>query len=322
MTYEEIKEALIEKGADTKLFDMPAIRERLEKTICSIDDIAINADGTFNFGNCIMQKATIDQEKEISVWHDEPPLGDVGYGEGYFSSEKKKASKDVLYIVEHFEVERQKNQALDAPFNLDEDYKPTFREQIAKLTIVDSDGIEVETQEIDNGNFVREELNKGNLSYKSFEEHPSLVSKRLTRANGIITEEKNGHKLESYDIGRWDLSEAATFGTAEGERPVAMILACVDNAQKLEKKYPHLHSSINKRKQELMQQVDARTLAFRSESINLRGQNDKLQRMLQKALSFAQTVRDSRVGKLFFGKKAKEVLGEQDKDAKQLPEGR
>ena len=318
MAYEELKEALIKKGADAKLFDMPAIRERLEKANCSIDDIAINTDGTFNFGNCIMQKATIDQEKEISVWHDEPPLGDVGYGDGYFSSEKKKVSQDVLYIVENFEVERQKNQALDAPFNLGEDYKPTFIEQLAKLTIVDSDGIEVETQEIVNGNL----LNKGNLSYKSFEEHPSLVSKRLTRANGIITEEKNGHKWESYDIGRWDLREMDTFGTREGESPVAVILACVDNAQKLEKKYPHLHSSINKRKQELMQQVDARTLAFRSESINLRSQNDKLQRMLQKALSFAQTVRDSRVGKLFFGKKAKEVLGEQDKDAKQLPEGR
>lgn len=322
MSYEELKEALIEKGADSKLFDMPAIRERLEKITCSVDDIVINTDGTFNFGNCTMQKSIIEQEEEISVWHDEPPMGDVGYGEGYFSSEKKKVSQDILYLVEHFEVERQKNQALDAPFNLDEEYKPTYREELAKLSIVDVDGFEIETQEIDNGNFVRDELGKGTLSYKSFEEHQNLVSKRLTRSKGKITEEKDGQKWESYDIGKWDLKETATFGTDEGERPVAMILACEDNAQSLEKKYPHLKSSIEKRKQELMQQIDERTLAFRTESINLRGQNDRLQKMLQKTLSFAQTVRDSRVGKIFFGKKAKEVLGEQDKDAKQLPEGR
>ena len=55
---------------------------------------------------------------------------------------------------------------------------------------------------------------------------------------------------------------------------------------------------------------------------NLTQENEKQRKMLEKSLSFAQTVRDSRVGRLFFGKKAKEVLGEKNKNAKPLPEGR
>ena len=39
-------------------------------------------------------------------------------------------------------------------------------------------------------------------------------------------------------------------------------------------------------------------------------------------MEFAQTVRDSAVGKIFFGRKAKEVLGNQEKDTKSLSDGR
>lgn len=63
-------------------------------------------------------------------------------------------------------------------------------------------------------------------------------------------------------------------------------------------------------------------LSLQMEDSEQKKQIEKLQTMLQKSLAFAQTVRDSRVGKLFFGKKAKEVLGEIDKDTKQLTEGR
>ena len=55
---------------------------------------------------------------------------------------------------------------------------------------------------------------------------------------------------------------------------------------------------------------------------NLTQENKRQRKMLEKALTFAQTVRDSSVGRLFFGRKAKEVLGEKNKNAKQLPEGR
>lgn len=54
----------------------------------------------------------------------------------------------------------------------------------------------------------------------------------------------------------------------------------------------------------------------------LEEQNRKLQNMLNKTLEFAQTVRNSPIGKIFFGKKAKEVLGDQEKDTKRLSDGR
>ena len=44
--------------------------------------------------------------------------------------------------------------------------------------------------------------------------------------------------------------------------------------------------------------------------------------MLNKTIEFAQTVRNSPIGKIFFGKKAKEVLGDQEKDTKRLSDGR
>ena len=55
---------------------------------------------------------------------------------------------------------------------------------------------------------------------------------------------------------------------------------------------------------------------------NLRKENQIQRKMLEKSLTFAQTVRNSAVGNLFFGKKAKEVLGEKNKNTKKLPEGR
>lgn len=69
-------------------------------------------------------------------------------------------------------------------------------------------------------------------------------------------------------------------------------------------------------------ETNQKIINLEKEIDELKTQNMQLQLMLTKALEFAQTVRNSRVGKLFFGKKAKEVLSEQDKNIKQLPEGR
>lgn len=55
---------------------------------------------------------------------------------------------------------------------------------------------------------------------------------------------------------------------------------------------------------------------------NLTQENKRQRKMLEKALSFAETVRNSSVGRLFFGKRAKEVLGEKNKNLKYLPKGR
>ena len=339
MIYEELKETLIEKGVDSKLFDMPAVRERLEeayyeKIRYSLDDFIVNPDGTFNFGNCIMQKGTIEREENVPIGTAERVIDPInGETEEYTVYEKQKVPKQMLTIVEYFEKEHQKNQALDAPFNLREDYEPTFKELAAQLTIVDEDGIETETKDIDNGIYVRQQLQQGTLSYKSFEKPPIIVNRSLTRAKGIVIEEEKEEttyiaekakvrKNEFYDNGSWklDLTGRSSIGTKDGNSPVSAIKEFEYNSQKLLRKYPHLEATIRKREEELLELIDSRTLDAISENINLRGQNDRLQKMLKKALTFVQTVKDSRVGNLFFGRKAKEVLGEQDKNVKEFPE--
>lgn len=335
MSYEELREVLIEKGADAKLFDMPAIRERLEKESISPDDIVVNFDGTFNFGKYVVEKKKIEKVVEEPTVEQtqhfksnntalDAPFS-IDEDSGVISTKKTVQQDKVLTIVECGETSISSNVALDAPFSMDENYQKSYKGLKAKLTIVDTDGIEIETQEIENSQFLERETQKGKLSYRTFDERNDLVSTRTTRDNGMVIEtDSTGRKTEFYDDGKWNLTlnGRASIGTQEGSRPTVAMSVYDTNSQKLIKKYPQLQSSVERRKQSLMKQIDTRTLSLMSDNLTLEGNNEKLQKMLQKALTFAQTVRDSRVGKIFFGKKAKEVLGEQDKDAKQLPEGR
>lgn len=319
-TYEELREALIAKGVDAKLLDMPAVRERLEKgRISPEDDISVNPDGTFNFGKCILEKVQIEKEIQEAVTVEDtgvPYCPEVEYV-------TKKVQRDVLTIVEHFEVEEKKNSALDAPFHLSEDYEPTFRHSEAQLTIVDDDGFEEERQVINNEFFVDEQLQKGNLSYRTFKERADLVSGKTIRKDGMIVEtDSSGKEHKSYDNGKWNLSSGSSIGTREGDRPASAISTYDDNSKKLVSKYPHLQSATEKRRQALMHQIDERTLSLMSENFTYKNTIIKSQKLLQEALAFAQTVKRSKVGNLFFGKKAKKLLGEIDEDAKQLPEGR
>lgn len=55
---------------------------------------------------------------------------------------------------------------------------------------------------------------------------------------------------------------------------------------------------------------------------NLTQENVRQRKMLEKALSFAEIVRKSNVGKLFFEKKAKKMLGKTTKNSNFLPDGR
>lgn len=335
MSYEELKEALIEKGADAKLFDMPAIRERLERESIVPDDIVVNFDGTFNFGNYIVEKKKTEKIveepgseqpehfKSVNTALDAPFSIDDTYGAA--TPRKTVHQDEILTIVECKEASIPNNAALDAPFSTDENYQKSSKGLKAILTIVDTDGIEIETQEIENSQFLKEETQKGKLSYRTFDARADLVSKRTIRDNGMIVEtDSTGRQTEFYDDGKYNLSlnGMASIGTQEGSRPTIAMSAYDTNSQKLVKKYPQLQSSMERRKQSLMKQIDSRTLSLMSDNSTLESNNERLQKMLQKALTFAQTVRDSRVGKIFFGKKAKEVLGEQDKNAKQLPEGR
>lgn len=104
------------------------------------------------------------------------------------------------------------------------------------------------------------------------------------------------------------------------------ILEQFDKNIKFTKKFEHpnwiIYTSQRRKELETAIKVQEKILPLQKKISELESQNNKLQVMLSKTLSFTQAVRDSKVGKLFFGKKAEEVLGEQDKNAKQLSDGR
>lgn len=334
MTYKELKETLIKKGADAKLFDMPAIRERLEGKSISADDVTINPDGTFNFGNFTMSKVKIKEKKETE-------------------------EREVLAIVETGYKTMHKNAALDAPFSASIDYEGSYESLVAKLFIVDEAGFEIEMQEIDNSSTVKKSIEDGTLSYETFQNNPGLISTRYKREDGIIqyatrgdfTRATSSENRTYYNHGHWRIenpvydgpSQEKAFwdqkysGFVETSGQYSSVGYALNkynaNTDRILRRYPQLKEYCEKQRAKIYPKLSQQGIEgdkehrksyedLEKENAELRLNNEKLQAMLQKALSFAQTVRDSRVGKLFFGKKAKEVLGEQDKDAKQLLEGR
>jgi hypothetical protein len=100
------------------------------------------------------------------------------------------------------------------------------------------------------------------------------------------------------------------------------LLAQLDTNLRANKRIPN--EEIERRKQVLSQAYDKqKEIKPLQEKIDeLENQVLHLQSMLSRSLEFADTVRKSPVGKMFFGKKAKELLGDNDKDTKQISDGR
>ena len=181
------------------------------------------------------------------------------------------------------------------------------------------DGIEVEIQKIRNTPFIQKRMEQGTADYSMFTERPDLVEMRISREPGKIIETKisgkEENKWEFYDTGRWSLSLAgdASFGVPEGDRFGI-------NSRRVLATYPHLKEVFAKRREELMETIDRRTVKALSKNFTLEEDNRKLLAMLKKSLEFAETVRNSGIGKIFFGRKAKELLGDKAKEAKRLLE--
>ena len=74
--------------------------------------------------------------------------------------------------------------------------------------------------------------------------------------------------------------------------------------------------------QNILNNLNIQIFQFGLSTLLKEKQNRKLQNMLNKTIEFAQTVRNSPIGKIFFGKKAKEVLENKYEEIKQLPDGR
>jgi regulator of replication initiation timing len=314
MNYEQFKEELIKKGADAELFDMPAIKKRLEFKELSVDDVTINKDGTFNYKNSVMSK------------------------------EKTETGENVIAIIELTEEERHLNSALDGQFALGDDYDSSFTNPLAILTCVNSEGIEVQRKVIDNEYYINSEKQKGGLTFKSFSpENPDVIFEEYAKEGGFIrysrksrfAEAIDGNEYRFYDHGNWCIKNPVYKGGSQSraisdsvysgfvgdrESPSLAMQKFDLNTERLVSEYPQLEGYAKTRKADLMSSIDAQMKSMVSQNEALKSSNEKLQEMLSKSLEFAQKVRDSRVGRVFFGKQAKAILGE--KDAKKLPDGR
>jgi regulator of replication initiation timing len=314
MNYKQFKEELIKKGADSKLLDMPAIKKRIEFKNLSVDDVTINPDGTFNYENSSMSK------------------------------EKTEKGADIIAIIELTEETRHTNSALDGQFALAEDYDSSFINPLAILTCVNSEGIEIQRKVIDSEYFINNQMQNGGLNFKSFStDNSDLIFEEYVKEGGFIRYSRKSRFAEAidskeyrvYDHGNWNITnppyrggsqdkairESAYTGfVGDTESPSLAIKKFDLNTARLVSEYPQLQEYVKARKAELMDSIDEQMHNMVTQNQTLKSSNEKLQKMLGKSLGFAQQVRDSIVGKMFFGKQANAILGE--KDTKQLSDGR
>ena len=116
---------------------------------------------------------------------------------------------------------------------------------------------------------------------------------------------------EFYDDGYWSISgdgknRRCAIGTKDGNKVSRAIHIFEANSSRITEDYPNLEDYFKERKEGLYKCIDDQI----QELTFLESQNGRLQKMLGKSLSFAEQVRSSIVGKMFFGRKANEILGE------------
>lgn len=288
MDFEKLKQSLIEKGADSKIFEMPAIRERLEKIVNC--DIFVNSDGTIDFDGYHMER---DEEKNK------------------FSLEKvENSQKDVHYSMDDFVG--------------DPNGYTLYKTKATKISINEY-GIEDKLQVKE-----AEDVMKAKWENIKFDNIESPVKYQIDRINGRLEEhdlEANRY-FECLDSGSWSMdmcsNELLTSKLSDGEKKEEVRYTITNfekNMSEYVKKYPNLEEYYEKRKEELLDCIDAKYNKINDENNTLRDNNEKLQKMLKKSLGFAEKVRNSVVGKIFFGKSANEVLGDSNKDVKLLDDG-
>ena len=109
---------MIEKGADPKIFDMPAMRERIENGM--IKDMSVNSDGTIDFNGYHMERnkeykgITLERisEKQGEVHYiNNDPIGDNGHA--VYSITAEKISINEYGIEEKIEIKEDKGGSKD-----------------------------------------------------------------------------------------------------------------------------------------------------------------------------------------------------------------
>lgn len=270
LDYEQFKSSIIERGADPKVFEMPAIKERLYGK--DIEDVFVNADGTIDFDGYHMKKCQNESED-------------------YFTLEKITQKKDDSYYI------------MDDPIRSDNSDSYIIT---ANKILIDENGIETELQ-----TKVSVESSPKKYEGVKFDEFPG-IAKKTVRKDGMIIEEGKNRNVEFFDDGYWAISSGdgkntrCSIGTKDENKVSRAIHIFEHNESEILRKYPNLDEDYKRRKEALYKNIDDRIEHLEY----LQFQNERLQRMLGKSLDFAEQVRSSIVGKMFFGKKANEVLGE------------
>ena len=153
-------------------------------------------------------------------------------------------------------------------------------------------------------------------------------TEKICRKDGLLTVERieeNGKKeyFEIYDVGNIEIDgdiKPENKGTKSNEIKDA-IYKLEKNQEEYIEKYPNLKEYYLDLKENMLNCIDKKENELNKQNDLLEENNEKLQKMLKKSLDFAENVRSSVIGKVFFGKAANEVLGEKNKDVTLLDEG-
>lgn len=247
MKYKNKVKKLIERGANPKLFEMPAIAERIKNTEFSPDSVKINSDGTFDFGRYSMRYLDM-KEKECVL---------------------------SLYLSE-------------------DDRGSTFK--------INKYGIEVEMSK----------------SYDTGAIFDCGVSS-LNREDGAIFYNcihNTIHRFKNkyFDVGDWEIdSELINVSDKNVDRK-EILKTLEDNIERITAEYPLTAPYYEVNKDKILENICVETnqeyRKMKDEIEKMKDQNEKLQYMLSKSLKFVENIRNNKLGKLFFGKQANEILGE------------
>lgn len=279
--YNELINTMIEKGADPKIFDMPVIRERIENGM--IKDMSVNSDGTIDFNGYHMKREK--NNKGITIERFEEQNGEVHY-------------------------------AMDDPIG-DNGY--ALYKMIAEKISINEYGIE-EKMEIKED----ESISKNNWENTTFDKIKAPIKIQIIRKDGkILKYDTNENEYsEKYDDGNWKIESDPIKNEYSSNKKIKdIVLKFEANVQKYTEKYPQLKEYYSKKRNEILDDIDNKQEKLITQNNSLKDNNSRLQKMLEKTLGFAEKVRNSVVGKIFFGKSANEILGEKTKNVAFLEDG-
>lgn len=245
--YKKIVEMLIKRGANPKLFEMPAIAERLKNDIKSKSELEsvpfllkVNDDGTFNFGEYRMMRSDYPQ-------------------------------KDSTNLSLSWIADNKRNEVIINEYGV----------EIIKYTTFDTGAI------YDNATIITERADNGEIVCK-----PLVNSVWQSR-------------IHYFDNGDWKIDPTDEL-TGNVDRK-ELIKTYEENVKKITEQYPLAIEYYESIKDQVMETLYMET---NSKYQKLKEENQKLQVMLRKSLTFAENIRKSKIGKIFFNKQVKALLGE------------